>query len=124
MLKRASVWFVISLLCFGACVLVWRYAEERAGRGGGAAPEAPVTNATSPSPPSAFSLASASLATSNVAPPVVFTDEKFPLRLRNTGAALSNLMGSPSAVLLENALLDTAAARALPLLLDEASPGD
>jgi len=123
MLKRPLVWLVISLLLFAAGVMMWRYAEQRAGRGGASGPSA-TNDATAPTLAQSFPLASTSLMSTGAPAPVVFTDAKFPFRLRNTDAPMSNLVSRPTALLLENALLDTASAHALPIPEHLRSLGD
>jgi len=120
---KSIVWFVVSLLCFVAAWYAWQWGERRAGRDV-SRPEETVSPAPSTSAATgAFQLVSQPAANTNATQPgatgttaaVAYPDTARPYRLRNTPAPLSELMRSDTAVLLENALVDTARRETLPV---------
>ncbi len=97
-------WLVVSLLCLGGAIYFWKLGDEwqaeknarrtaesdaKAGAAASAKPSAPVV--TQPS-----------------AKPSLAASARFPYRLSNTDKSLKQLIRDDRAILLENALIDTA----------------
>jgi subtilisin-like proprotein convertase family protein len=119
---KARTWSIICVVCLLAAWLFWRLGNERIEEQRRYAPP-PATNAVGGVPTSGTSvslltrlsprqLAQASRRT--VSPDPAATAEP-PYRLRNTSRPLAELMRSDSAVLLRNALVDTASPTALEM---------
>jgi subtilisin family serine protease/subtilisin-like proprotein convertase family protein len=135
MRSRPLTWLQLSVMLFltGACVW-WLGSQWAAGRMAALSPQfrpsshvSLAPRITSPSPLELLSGATPSNA--SPLPPLVthqasrFT-HPFPLRLRNTPKPLSQLVRSPAAILLENALIDTAQPIALSIPEHLRSHGD
>ena len=133
MRQRPLAWLLLSVLCFAAAFYFWRLGDRwtanKAAPAAQPAHPSPVTghlSAAAPirllsqagnlnSPPSAGSVKNQAASNTN----------RFALRLTNTIATISQLQHSDSAILLENALLDTTkGAPAIPAhLLAQRDPG-
>lgn len=121
---KPLAWFLVSLLCFVAAVYFWQWGEQRAGQEG-ARPTEPTSMAPlSNDGTGDVDLVSQPATGTNGLSSEPLLDEAFPYRLRNTPAAIAELVRSESALLLENALVDTALARRLPVPDHLRSKGD
>ncbi len=123
MRRRPIFWFTISLLCFVGAYSFWRLGDQweaRKAAGRAAATNQPQPAASAPKPSSQAGpgpmrlLARASeagaLSPTNLAPKA-----RIGYRLSNTTQPLRQLLRNPKAILLENALLDTAQSTDLPI---------
>src|SRR5438046_2206278 len=118
----SRTWYLLSLLFFVAAVWFWlRGNEEVAKRNAARKKAAPQTNAlpplrsatvpqTAPSAPAAPGnpIAAVGGAPAPAQAAAVPSRDRFPYRLRNTGQSLDQLGLSETAVLLDNAFIDTA----------------
>lgn len=121
---KTRFWSAISLLAFVGGILFWLEGDRRQSLQPPLPPPAPgadatqrVTQATSPAPVRLLTRADTLPAAASTAPdaPVHYADAVFPLRLRNTPASIDALSRSETALLLRNALLDTASPVPLPV---------
>ena len=125
MRRRPILWFTVSLLCFIGAYYSWQLAEGWKARKSAAA----VTAANRPKgaalvqPGPMHLLARAGAAApwtaTNLAPKA-----RIAYRLSNTTEPLDRLMRNPKAILLENALLDTAQPAELPIPASLRAQGD
>jgi subtilisin-like proprotein convertase family protein len=123
MRRRPIFWFVVSLLCFIGAYCSWQLGDEWAAR------KAALPAANRPKPaglvqPGPMHLlaragAAAPWAITNLAPKA-----RIAYRLTNTTEPLDRLMRNPRAILLENALLDTAKPADLPIPASLRAQGD
>jgi autotransporter-associated beta strand protein len=137
MRPRPILWLLISLLCFGGAWYFWRWGERRAAPKPAPAAPAPATPAA-PGPSSAAA-APQTVSFASTAPMPLLTRlpagatapapaplGRFPYRLSNTSKSAGQLLRDDHAILLENALVDTAQPLALgipPHLRAEGDPG-
>lgn len=123
---RTRTWLVICVLSLVGAAVFWRLGEQRlAGRTGTSSvptvPPAAVPSSTTPPPSSpagtAASQPAASSATPGPAPAMAAPSatNRASLRLRNTTRSVDELARDDRAVLLRNALIDTATGTALPI---------
>ncbi len=110
MRRRPLLWLTISLICFGAAYYFWKLGDKWAA---GKSPRpAPTTESTN-SQARAFPLLtrSGNLNAANTLDAALSATNRalrFAYRLANTKATLNELTRIPTAILLENALVDTA----------------
>src|SRR6266404_691128 len=104
MQRRPLFWFVVSLLCLGGAIYFWKLGDEwQAGKNARRAAESETkTNAAAAMKPSAQAIAQPN------AKPSPAASARFPYRLSNTDKSLKQLIRDDKAILLENALIDTA----------------
>jgi subtilisin-like proprotein convertase family protein len=116
---KSRTWFLISLLCFLGAGWFWHLGNERGRQRDGRSPDQKPVPAPTPSNrqdkavpgqtaglvPLLLQHASPASLQSNRAFPK--NEDRFPYRLRNSGAGLDELMRSDQAILLRNALVDT-----------------
>src|SRR5262245_4584345 len=111
---RPLTWLVLSVLCFLGALYFWRLGEEWRKASAPAAPSAEKSSATPRkaagplrAPPIALlsTVPQTNAAEGEVTPASV--DHRFPFRLRNTTRPLDELTRSGTAILLENAFIDT-----------------
>ncbi len=109
MLRKPLFWLAISLLCLAGGVYFWRQGEDKrraeqpapptpaqsAVQPASAAPAQPAAPAPAPAPKPSASAATA-------------RDPRYPYRLSNTDKTTGQLLKSPTAIHLMNALIDTA----------------
>ena len=121
---KTRFWSAISILAFVGGILFWLEGNRRQSLQPPLPPAAPgvattqqVTQATSPASVRLLTRADTLPAAASTAPdaPVQYADAAFPLRLRNTPASVDALSRSETALLLRNALLDTASPVPLPV---------
>jgi len=116
MRQRPIFWFTVSLLCFIGAYYSWQLGDEWAHRkaaSAAAAASRPKPAAlVQPGPVHPLSRTSAPVpwTVTNLAP-----NARIAYRLSNTKETLGRLMHEPKAILLENALLDTARPADLPI---------
>lgn len=142
MLRRPSFWIIVSVLCFVAAVWFWRLGDEWAARQKAAPgqqstnqplPANSSTQATPHSRAESIRLLSAA-GTLNEPAPAPVTPEaaqsnlaaRVAWRVSNTTSTVDQLSHNPRAILLENALVDTAKGTALDIpahLRSETDPG-
>lgn len=141
MFRRPIFWFIVSLCCFGGAMWFWnagnRWAAEK--RQAPASRPQAATNASRHAPqqpslyPEPFALltradnltpAGTLNAPENASPLSTNTARAFKHRLSNTTLPLATLMRSDRAILLENALIDTASGAPLPIPAALRSQGD
>src|SRR5882724_12287209 len=104
MQRRPLFWFVVSLLCLGGAVYFWKLGDEWQARknAGHAAESEAKTNAATATKPSTPAIAQPN------AKPSPAASARFPYRLSNTDKTLKQLIRDDKAIILENALIDTA----------------
>lgn len=115
---RPRTWFFISATLFVTSYIFWRMGEERAGRLPGANPAAvssPATNNSQPISPSTGQPPSAQRPQST---------NEVPYRLANTSLSPEQLNRKPTAILFQNALIDTAVPQAPSVPLHLKAPAD
>ena len=117
MRQRPIFWFTVSLLCFIGAYYSWQLGDEWAARrkaaaAAAAAPRrAPAARVQAgPAQPLSRAVAPVPWTVTNLAPKA-----RIAYRLSNTKEPLGRLMHQPRAILLENALLDTARPADLPI---------
>ena len=114
MRRRPLLWLAISLACFAAAVYFWNLGNKWAGRSA-----APATTPVQTNQARGFPLTSrtGNLNAASTPDPVLSPTNRalrFAYRLSNTQAKIGELTRTPTAVLLENALIDTRANLDLP----------
>jgi subtilisin family serine protease/subtilisin-like proprotein convertase family protein len=134
---NSRIWYLLSVLLFVAAVWFWLRGNEEVARRDSAKKSAPVQNSNLPplkstgavpqaqTTPSTAQQASASAISGRAAAPPP-SQSRFPYRLRNTDQSLDQLGLSDTAVLLDNAFIDTASATPLVIpehLRTEGDPG-
>src|SRR3954463_15640133 len=104
---KTRTWFIISVLCFLGAAYFWRLGDERAARNASQEhgqkaepPKGGTPNNGGPSPTQALSITNGPQTSAE-------SSNAFPYRLSNTTKSLDQLMHSETALMLENALLDT-----------------
>src|SRR5436190_10474468 len=103
---KTRTWFIISVLCFLGAAYFWRLGDQHAARNASTAPDQKAeppkggTPNASPSPTQALNITNGPQSSAELS-------NAFPYRLSNTTRSLDELMHTETAVLLENALLDT-----------------
>ncbi|HEU5071985.1 MAG TPA: S8 family serine peptidase [Verrucomicrobiae bacterium] len=119
MMKRPILWLVAGLLCILGVWCAWHWLNPTTSRAGqtAATPAAPHPT----TPPAKTAQANAQLVTSNL-PPMVLTSAGY--RLSNTLTPLNELIGRDTAILLENARLDSAAPLTLGIPAHLRAQGD
>ena len=127
---KSRTWYLLSLLLLLAAAGFWRLGEQRL-----APPAASPAAELSPIAPIAMQpqiphplLSQSTAPVRNVGrvPLVQYRDEKFPQRLKNTTNTIGELARSETAILLDNAFIETAAAARLEIpahLRSDGPPG-
>ncbi len=125
MRRRPLFWFTVSLLCFIGAYYCWQLGDEWTARKA-------ATAAAALNPPKPAALVQPGpmhlLARAGTAAPWAITNlapkARIAYRLTNTTELLGGLMRNPRAILLENALLDTAQPADLPIPASLRAQGD
>src|SRR5690242_10916919 len=121
---RPLTWALLSVCCFVAAVWFWRFGDERAARLKTASPAQsanPSNQSAQPASPAQPATASNRPGSLNPAPasrtpaPAARSLDPLAYRLANTSKPFRDLVRSDTAVLLENALLDTTQPANLPI---------
>ncbi|HYV26914.1 MAG TPA: S8 family serine peptidase, partial [Candidatus Eisenbacteria bacterium] len=112
---RPRTWFLLSLMFFIAAGWFWRLGNERTARNASPATNAPVKASPTNTLAALLSLQPAPAAKTASLPPVALAQKTFPYRLSNTTKPLKDLMRDDHAILLRNALIDTAEPAALKI---------
>ncbi len=133
MRRRPLVWFVISIICFCGAVYFWRLGDRWAARKDQDAKKQAAQSVSSShrsvkATPLLSSTPQGSLnvppAASGLTNHILQLTNRLALRLSNTSATMHDLQGSPTAILLENALIDTKQKTALAIPDNLRSQGD
>src|SRR6266540_308115 len=130
---RTRTWVIISLLCFLAAVFFWQLGEkldarakaaaQRRGTNGSSGANRPVSTATpAPAPPNESPAAAPATIKTNSAN--ALATNLFPHRLSNTRRSLEDLLHADEAILLRNALIDSAAPLTLSIPAHLRASGD
>lgn len=103
---KTRTWFIISVLCFLGAAYMWRLGDQHASRQrpsetGAAGQSNPAGDASDPKTPGTVSATNASQSAAALS-------NRYPYRLSNTAKSLDQLMQSETALMLQNALFDTA----------------
>src|SRR5437762_11006888 len=123
---RPRTWFLLSLMFFVAAGWFWRLGNERAARNPSPSTNAPVKVSPTNTLAALLSLQPAPASKTAAHPPVALAQKTFPYRLSNTVKPLKVLMRDDHAILLRNALIDTAEPAALKIpepLRSKGEPG-
>src|SRR6266853_5837912 len=116
---RPFTWFLLSVFCFVAAAFFWRLGDEWAAKKAASRPNSQATNESLPfkpaTNPAALSMPfhlltqAGNLNTSSTSPPTNSDRAaRFANRLSNTTKPLKQLIHSDHAILLQNALIDSA----------------
>src|SRR3954467_11171112 len=124
---KTRTWFIISVLCFLGAAYFWRLGDQHAARNASTGQDqkaGPLKDGTpndgknaSPSPTQALNITNGPQSSAEFS-------NAFPYRLSNTSKSLKQLMHSETALLLENALLDTREAINLSIPAQLQAKGD
>src|SRR6266481_8397877 len=123
---RPFTWFLLSVFCCVAPDFFWRLGDEWATKKAGSRPGAQATNESLPFKPATNHAAQAmafhlltqpgNLNTSSATPPTNSDRAgRFANRLSNTTKPLKQLVHNDHAILLQNALIDSAQPASLPI---------
>lgn len=121
MYLKPRTWFLVSLFCFFGAVYFWRLGNERAAKKDNPTPPG-KTNVVYPLLSNAGNTTDRLKAELHTAD----TNAPFPYRISNTPRKIDDLVRSDSAILLRNALIDTASGAPLnipPHLRSQGDPG-
>jgi subtilisin-like proprotein convertase family protein len=119
---KTHTWILISLAAFAAALWCWNRGNQLRNQQPPAPPPPPAAPAATAVPPVPFQLLTATV--TNLLDPAVearaeeaekFAAQRQPFRLRNTPERIDHLLRNERAVLLRNALLDTARGGALDI---------
>ena len=128
MFKRPLTWFVICLLCLGGARYLWklgdRWTADKQSARDAQSPPKPKPSASAREVVIPVSTAPLVLLTQPQARTVAPKENKLAYRLSNTPKTAGQLLRNPHAVLLENALLDTARPIALAIPAHLRAAGD
>src|SRR5262245_35740866 len=123
---RPRTWFLLSLLFFIAAAWFWYLGERRANPGAAPATSDPPKISTTNNRVALLSVQQPRVASPvpTPTPPPGQEQKAFPLRLSNTSKTLKQLMRDDHALLLRNALIDTAGPADLKIPVQLQSKGE